>query len=244
MKHSLPLICVLALLVLLVSCVPTPQETAPEQQTVVVVEDEPIQKTVSRRSSQPAASEPGDNALTTLLSKNADAQNYYYLFDANKAGGYYVSAYGSKIKKEYSDTIRLNNEFSYNKVFLDTSTKKAIAICDKGGITCRSVWNKAQELPYEMQKIYPSPVDIARGVRSPKKIGTQVLQERETTIIDYWNGQGMKERLYVDNYYGLPLKQVILGDDGSILEEHLFTQLSVGHVTEGDVILPQKYVVE
>ena len=55
---------------------------------------------------------------------------------------------------------------------------------------------------------------------------------------------GDKEKLSVDTYYGVPLKQIIykaVDDEFVIKENNLFTIVSVGNIKNVDVTIPGDY---
>ncbi|MBI2666708.1 hypothetical protein HYX13_03795 [Candidatus Woesearchaeota archaeon] len=69
---------------------------------------------------------------------------------------------------------------------------------------------------------------------------------RSTEIIEDLNIEGKLERLSLDKFYGLPLKQVIYSsaDPKSEMEvKHTYTRLGVGQLKEKDVILPEEVTV-
>ena len=234
-------------LLLLVACLPSQEEIEPQNKNT----NQPVTLPDNSRSDIPASensaphttiSKPKMNpVMQELLHKNKFATNYYYMFDGDNAQGYEVFRRGNRIKKVYTDTIELRNGVYYNKVYIDLDGQKAIGICDKPGVTCHSLWNNAFELSFEKEKIYPTPVDIINQVQYAESVGSEVIDNRQLTIIEYTNPEGNKERLSVDNYYGLPLRQVKYDPFGNIEEKHTFTNIVMGQLHEEDVILPPQY---
>lgn len=185
---------------------------------------------------------PVPNAgIVALLEKNKDALNYRYFFDAGDADGHDVLIYRSKAKKIYTDTKHLRRDIFYDTVYLNLETRTAVATCEKSGSTCSPLWHQAYNIPYE--KLYPTPVEIAQEVNEPIELGSEVLMNRALTIIEYINAKGKRERLSLDNFYGLPSRQVIYSAAGEVEESHMFTRLSVGQVQEEEVTLPRDYIV-
>ena len=251
MKRVILLIALMLTLALLVSCLPS-QETVSQEQSS---QNNAQEQENSRRSTSPEPSETEsapriiipkprmNTVMEELVNKNKQATNYNYAFDAQDARGYEVYRIGNKIKKVYTDTVQLRNEVYYNKVYLDLDAQKAIGICDKSGITCSDIWNQAFEIDIEKENIYPSPVEIMNQVNYAESVGSENFDDRALTIIEYTNPAGNKERLSVDKYYGLPLRQVIYDADGIIKEKHTFTKIAVGQLQEEDVTLPPQYKV-
>ncbi|HLC70643.1 MAG TPA: hypothetical protein VJI32_01460 [Candidatus Nanoarchaeia archaeon] len=191
--------------------------------------------------------EPAPNAeILSLLEKNKEATNYHYMFDADNADGYEVFILGSKVKKVYTDTRHLRGDIFYNAIYLDQGTRTALGICNKPGTSCSSAWNKVYVVDYDLENIGTTPIDIVTQVHNPQKVGSEVLMNRALTIIEYINADGNRELLSLDNYYGLPSRQVIYAsdDDENIEESHTFTRLSVGEVDEEDVTLSAEYELQ
>lgn len=226
------------LIFLLVACTPQVSETIPLP--------EPSSGT-PWGSIQPRSrvQEPAPNAkIIELLEKNKDATNYHYVYDAEKGDGYEVFVLGSKAKKVYLDAKPLRGDIFYNTIYLNRETKTAVGICNKPGVTCGAIWNKAYAVDYELENIAPTPVEILDQVRNPQEAGSEVLLSRELTIIEFTNADGKKERWSVDDFYGLPSRQVIYSADAEIEESHTFIKLSVGQVQEEEVTLPEEYVMQ
>jgi len=241
MKPKIFILSLIFLILFLVSCTKEIPEAAPAP--------EPSSGT-QWGSIQPSSrvKEPAQNAeIMALLEKNKDVTNYHYVFDADNAGGYEVFILGSKIKKAYLEAKPLRGDIFYNTIYLDMETKTAIGLCNKPGVTCGAIWNKAYALDYELENVGPTPAEIIAKVRNPQEVGSEVLMNRALTIIEYVNSEGNKERLSLDNFYGLPSRQAIYSsaEDGAEIEEsHTFTRLSVGQVREEEITLPEEYVMQ
>lgn len=189
--------------------------------------------------------EPAPNAdILALLGRNKDSTNYHYMFDADNAQGYEVFILGAKVKKEYTDTRHLRGDIFYNIIYLDQDARTAFGICTKPGTSCSSAWNKVYVVDYDMENIGTTPIDIVKQVHNPQKVGSEMLMNRALTIIEYINADEKRERLSLDDYYGLPSRQVIYSADDEIEESHTFTRLSVGDVDEEDIMLSQEYVMQ
>ena len=184
-----------------------------------------------------------DPALAALLLKNKDATNLHYIFDAEKVTGYEIYLRGGKAKKIYTDTKFLRNEVYYNKVFLDWSSQQAVGICDKLGISCSSIWNKAYQVPFESEGIYATPAEVVQRVRYGREVGSEFFDDRKLKIIEFVNREEKRERLSVDPYYGLPLRQVIFAADNTMEEQHTFINLEVGQIKESEVTVPTQYAL-
>lgn len=238
MKSKLIIVATLILVLFLISCTPKIQQTIPAP--------EPSSET-QWGTIQPSSrvKEPTPNAeIIALLQRNKDATNYHYSFDADKVEGYEVFIFGSNVKKVYVDTKPLRGDVFYNTVYLNRETKTAVGICNKPGVTCGAIWNKAYVVDYESENIAPTPVEMINTARNPQEVGSEVMLNRDLTIIEFMNSDGKKERWSLDDFYGLPSRQEIYSVDDEIEESHTFIKLSVGQVREEDVTLPAEYVLQ
>lgn len=239
MKSKVLVLGIIVLVLFIISCTPEISDTTPT----------PTPVDSKWGSIQPSSrvKEPTSNAqIVALLEKNKEATNYHYVFDADKAEGYEIFLLGSKVKKVYTDTRYLRGDIFYDIIYMDKERKTAIGICNKPGTTCSGIWNNAYALEYDTQEGGPTPTDILSQVHNPQEVGSEVLMNRALTIIEYINPQERRERLSLDNYYGLPSRQVIYGSDDNedIIESHTFTKLSVGQVEDEDVTLSSEYVLQ
>ena len=216
---------IIAFLIFLTSCAPT------------------INKTTSSLSSEKATPQVIDPEITALLNKNKEVTNYNYLYDAEKTEGYAVNRVGNKIKKVYTEPLKMGSKLFFNSFYLDLEKKTVFGVCDKLGVTCTEQWNKAYPLDFFSQEIADSPQDLAQRVPATAKIvGGENVESRSTEIIEYINADEKLERLSLDKFYGLPLKQVIYSSADSksaIVVKHLYTRLAVGQLKESDVALPE-----
>lgn len=231
------LLTVLAALFLF-SCTSSTPETAPLPEPSSESQWGSIQPSSRVKESAPNAE------ILELLEKNKDATNYHYFFDAEKADGYEIFISGSKVKKVYLDAKPLRGDIFYNNIYLNLETKTAVGICNKPGVTCGAVWNKAYVLDYTTEKIGLTPVEMIPRVNNPQEIGSEVMLNRDLTILEFVNADGKKERWSVDDFYGLPSRQIIYSADDEVEESHTFTRLSVGQVQDEEVALPKEYELQ
>jgi len=86
-------------------------------------------------------------------------------------------------------------------------------------------------------------VQLINRVRYAEKAGTEVIENRQTTILEYINDEGKREQLSIDDYYGVPLQQIIYEND-EILEKRTFTKFSVGNVKDSEVTMSSSYELQ
>jgi len=236
MKKEILVILVISIF-LLSACTPAVEKVSTSEKS------SPAEKKVSSGEVPPVVLPPLDFEIAALLNKNKEATNYNYVYDAEKTQGYAVYRLGNKVKKVYSEPLKMDANIFLNTFYLDLEKKTAFGICDKLGVTCSEQWNKAYPLDFSTQETALSPLDLANAVPITAKIfGGESVDGRSTEIIEYLNAEGKLERLSLDKFYGLPIKQVIYSsaDAKSEVEvKHTYTRLAIGQLKESDVSLPE-----
>ncbi len=264
MKSKILFVASLVLVLFLVaSCGP---KTAPETTTVVQPEPTPasepteptetsdtgqveVVETVPTKPTQSYASE-----IQELLDKAEGTTNYQYFFEGLKKNpygsditfqGYWVYIKGDKIKKVYSDPLKISSDAFYNEVYLDTAEKTAQAICSKqGSLLCEDSYGKIFSLEYYNEVLPMTPLSVLEKVPySVKKVGDVTFANRQVAVWEYDQGNGFV-RLMVDKYYGLPLKYEVYtwDDDVEVLQErYTFTKPGVDKLKNADVNIPDEY---
>ena len=151
---------------------------------------------------------------------------------------------GKKIKKVYFDTVKLRSGVYYDTVYLDLTAGTARGTCTTTGVLCGPILNNAYILNFGEQEPPFTPVELLSKIGSDAAIvGTEQFTNRAAQIIEYTNAQGAKERLSIDTYYGIPLRQVKYNSAGEQQEEHTFTRIGVGNVKAADVSFPSGLTV-
>ena len=178
--------------------------------------------------------------VNALLEKSRGITNYHYFYDTPSIEGYEVTVKDNKIKKAYTTPLKLESNIYYSEVYLDSAQKTAIAICTKTSILCDEAWGKAYSLNYASQLPEMDPIALINQVKYAEEAGSEVIENRQTTILEYTNSDGRREQLSVDNYYGIPLQQIIYEND-EIIEKRTFTKFSIGNVKESEVTMPSSY---
>ncbi len=239
MKKVTLSLAVLVLALFLISCVPT----APEQPTIP-----PPKPVLTEPSTETVAEVPEQKlspAVEQLISKNRDTANYKFLLDAFDPDSYEVSVKENKVKKVYSNPVKYQGDKFYNTVYVDLTARTAVATCEKPGVLCESVWGKYMQLNFNDQQLTLTPLTVIENIGTDATIaGTENFENRAATIIEYTNDAGMTEKVSIDTYYGLPLRQEIYsqqGDEQVLQQKHTFTKQAVGSVKNADVTLSGEY---
>ena len=181
--------------------------------------------------------------VQALLDKSRGLTNYHYVFDASEVDSYEIWKKDNFIKKVYSEPVKLGKESYYNELYLDMDKGTAIGICTDAGVLCSPVWKKSFTLDYNQELPAVDPVALVEQVSYAEKVGTERVETRAATIIQE-DSTDKKVKLWLDDYYGFPLKYVrysLQGGEELILEKHTFSKVQVGQVKTADVTMPVGY---
>ncbi len=182
-----------------------------------------------------------ESEVDVLITKAKSVVSYQYAFDASKGGTYTYFISGALAKKVYVEPVKLRDLVYYNEVYLDLNQKKGIGVCTKGVSTCTSVWKQAFPVNFDLEKVEFTPQDLITHIPySAHVVGEERVDNQETSIVEFTNAQGRKERLWLDQYSGLPLKEVIYSvdtEEEKELEKHTFTRIILG-VKKSEVTFP------
>ncbi len=179
--------------------------------------------------------------VAQLLEKSQTISSYKYILDSFKGNFYTAYHLEEKVKKEYLSPIKFNKELYYDTVYLDENKKTAVGICQSKTVLCEGSFNRAFNLDYNTEKIELNPLGVIRGINHAKEVTTQTVNGRSAVILEYQNKRGQIEQLWVDDFYGFPLRQEIFSDNEEIIEKHTFSRIEVGNVKESKVTLPSKF---
>ena len=227
------IIMVAFIFLLIVSCTPAAERS-------VAVKTAPAEMPVAQPI-QPAQQMSAE--VKSLIDKTKEITNYMYFFDASEVGSYEVWRKDNLVKKVYSEPVKLGKESYYNEVYLDMDKGTAIGICTDAGVLCSPVWKKSFVLDYNRELPAVDPVTLVEQVSYAEKVGTERVETRATTIIRE-DSTDKKVKLWLDDYYGFPLREVVykvVGDQEVVLEKHTFSKVQVGQVKTADVTMPTGY---
>lgn len=162
---------------------------------------------------------------------------------------YYVFIKGNLARKVYPGPIKGQGQIYYDNVYLDDVLQTAYGVCRKTGITCSELKGKYFPLVYAEQKMEITPVGLVSKLdRYSKATGQISYANRQVTYVESELTDGKVERLYVDEFFGLPVHQeIFIMVDGKelVLEEREFSRISAGKgaVSTKDVVLPEELVL-
>jgi len=219
MKWGWLTLCIISFLVLIISCAPaqkTPKTaTAPKTESSAEAKTQAI--TTQEKPTEIAAD------VKDLLSKHkTKITSVYYKYRGPETGANFHEFYikGNKIKyKPHLELKTLDRPESYDSIFIDKVAKTAQSYCTADYCAYRG---KKENLNYD--DAYIETVFDWLSVTSAKKVGEEVIESRNT-----WKIETNKGILWVDTFYGIPLKA---DSSGKI---YRFEQLAVNSVTDANV---------
>jgi hypothetical protein len=188
---------------------------------------------------------------------NSYKYNYKSIYHDNEDGllvqekSYTAIISGNLVRKSYGNSIKFNKDFSYFDAYLDTSKKVAYGTCAKATITCTSEhYHKAYQIDYYKEELDVTPIELISKLDDDAKvIGERDYNNRKVTMVDSKRLEGNYQRLYVDNFYGLPLKQIIFiynaNNEEVVLRERYFDLIAAGpgSVKLSEVIIPSEFTI-
>lgn len=212
---SMRLFSAILILVFLVSCAPAQNpETAINPPAQPKSETKPLQKPVQSISAE----------VKELIAKHESrVSNIYYKYRGPETGANFHEFYikGDKIKyRPYRELKSLDRPESFDSIFIDKAAKTAQSYCTEAYCAYKG---KKADLNYDEAYI-PTIFDWI-DIKEGNKVGEEVIEDRAT-----WKVQTGKGILWIDTFYGIPLKA---DADGKIYK---FEQISTNSVQDTDVL--------
>ena len=211
------------LIILLFGCTQEPvaeQEVSEEP----MQEDLPLEAEIIEPPEEPLAQE-----ITALFARNSKITSYEYIYkgDSPQTITYYIK--GEKIWASYPQ-VQEYGGFEFYDVYMDS--KIATLICadvDK----CKG--KKAKEAP--LSKFVPiTPLEIISQISNGEITETTQIENRDTSVVSYTNADGNQERIWIWDYWGIPVKREITKTDSK--EVIAYDNLVVNSVKDEQVTLP------
>ena len=216
---NLPIL-VFVIAVFLISCT--------QQQVAVVQKPADIPDTETGPIEEQPQQPPEENIIPPdikeLFGKSKESVgSIYYKYRGPETGSNFHEFYikGDNIKyRPYNMAKFLEKPESYDVIFIDNSAKTAMSYCEASFCTYKG---KKQDLNYG--EAYIGTVFDWIDVKSAEKLGEEQIDSRST-----WKIQTEKGIIWVDLFYGIPLKAESNG------KTYRFEQISVNGVKQPDVV--------
>ncbi|MEK6942484.1 MAG: hypothetical protein AABX00_00275 [Nanoarchaeota archaeon] len=206
-------------LILASACATQVQVTQPAEKTVV---KDPVKPDVSVQPVFPVPKNIPSEIRELFVKAETRAESASYLYQGPETGNdisqFYVK--GDKIRHIPSRNLKsLDKPESFDSIFIDKAAKTAKSYCVDP--TCKYKGLKA-ELDYEAYYV-PTIFDWA-DFNSAEKITEEQIERRATWVVKTDKGT-----LWIDTYYGVPLK---VDADGAIYK---YQQVNFNAVKDSDV---------
>ena len=195
------------------------------QQTPTPTTQQPTDKQTTQQPAQQPTQQKQtiSTEVQELLSKHkTKVSSIRYNYRGPETGDNFHKFYikGTKIKYEpYLEIKTLDKQESYDTIFIDTAANTAQSYCVAAYCTYQGLKGN---LNYN--EAYIDTILDWLNVAQASKLGEEVIDSRST-----WKIQTEKGILWIDTFYGVPLK---VDADGDIYK---FEQLSVNSVADADV---------
>jgi hypothetical protein len=219
MKWGWPTLCIISFLVLIISCAPA--QEAPKTAAAPKTESGAEAKTQTAITKEKPA-EIAAEVKDFLAKPKTKVSSIYYKYRGPETGSNFHEFYvkGSRIKYiPYRELKSLDNPESYDSVFIDKTAGTAQSYCTE--LYCAYKGKKA-DLNYG--GAYIKTIFDWIDIESADKVGEEVIDDRST-----WKVQTDKGILWIDTFYGIPLK----AESGG--KTYKFEQISVNSVKDSDV---------
>lgn len=177
--------------------------------------------------------------IKELLTRHTSIKSFGTNVDDGTLNAYSIKVHGSKIRKEIIVQPMYDNNTVIDTVYLDRAAKTAYGACFDGFICPKGRQNLAFPADFYKEDVL-SPTDIIPKSGLVQQVGKEQIDGRPTIIIEYNNSDTNRERLWLDAYSGIPMRQRIYSDERTSLE-HTFTRLAVNAYSEEDVSVPATF---
>lgn len=215
MKVFMKFFSAILILAFLASCAPAQNPETPINPTAQPKADT---KTAQEKPVQSISAE-----VKELIAKHESrVSNVYYKYRGPETGSNFHEFYikGDKVKyRPYRELKSLDQPESFDSIFIDKAAKTAQSYCTEAYCAYKG---KKADLNYDEAYI-PTIFDWI-DVNEAKKVGEEVVDDRAT-----WKVQTDKGILWIDTFYGIPLKADASG------KIYRFEQISANSVQDSDV---------
>ena len=216
---------VLVMLFLVVGCVPKPAETQNQNEQTAPPAEQPA------APEQPAPKPELSQDIKDILAKTSKVKSFSYIYSENLAGtaSYYVM--GDKLKISYGPK-QIYNSFNYYDIYIDRLDKKEYLVCNKDSECKGKLGTNITYGTFGKE----TPLDIANKIDNGQITERTQIDNKNTAIVFYTNSNGEEERVWLWDFYGLPLKREIQRNGKTLTI--LYDKLDVNLVEAPDVTLP------
>ena len=233
LKNIFGLITLLIIIFLIIGC--TPKQTTDNE--IVVKKENKKVRTIDKSKLTPGQVTTPKNLteFQELLKRStAITSMQYNLSDSSLSNNYYFMVKGRYVKVILPKTKQKSTGEIYNTVYLDRKTKTALTRC--GYEICKNPRDlKLEETKYDLW-YRKSPIEEMYLFTNATYLRDEMIGKSYAKVFD-GKYQGNTARIWVQEYYGFPLKIEYL-DSSNIKQKIEFNQLKVNNVRFFDVEIP------
>jgi len=201
------------------------------------IPSEPKQEVVQQPVEQPKpVVKEIDVDIQKLFDKAKTMTNYEYDYTAPKNGFVArVSVLNNNLKILFTKGPQVYLGYKYDTVYFDTVKKSAVAMCTTLG-DCENMTAAKQE---DYNRVYvKTPLELIDEVVYAKLTGEEMMDNRNSKVVDYKLSDGETGRMWIDIFYGVPLKRLFTMDGEQVSATYFsFSKDSAKAV---EVVVPAK----
>ncbi|MEK6874665.1 MAG: hypothetical protein AABX52_02855 [Nanoarchaeota archaeon] len=176
------------------------------------------------------------NRTITLADQKIKSYEFYYSPPPDNLARdrYYIKGNRIRIFK-YATNVVQHRDY-YDNVYIDTTTKTAIGLCQSQDARCKD-HNKRFNLSYETAMI-KLPYQWLKEITTGNISGSESLFDRTTKKIMYTKN-GIQYSQWIDEYSGLPLR-ILVEEPNKSAYKYEFKDLAINSVLDEQMILPNE----
>ncbi|MFC1752936.1 hypothetical protein ACFL96_06020 [Thermoproteota archaeon] len=199
------------------------QPSAPSTSEPVVAAPEP------EPEPEPEPAQANAKDVTSLLEKHTKVKSISYMYqdpdNYPEFHEYFVK--GDEVAILYTVLDQDNPVGKIDSIYMNTGTKKAVAYCERASNLACPDNNKEHPLTYSMYEKM-TPIQWIEKVGYAENKGREQLDQRNVMVLAT-TIDGKDTTMWVDDYYGTPLK---IEHDG---DEYVFQDMAFNAVEETDL---------
>jgi hypothetical protein len=176
-------------------------------------------------------------AFQDFVDKVKTYTNYQYMYTGpDSAYSMEVKVLGPKVRYHFKDhTVKYQLSEYYDTVLVDNEQMVAYQYCEDKQQCDLENLEFVRQVTYESRKI-PSLNDVMDSIVKTTTLGSEMMMNKQSTKMLYTDKDGVTGTLWVDEYYGTPLKkEYMVGEDKKV---EVFATFIKGGVTEAMVNVP------
>lgn len=196
------------------------------------VEPEPEPEPEVEVQPEPEPEPEMSDELKEILANNEKVTSFEYRYSGpgEKQITYHVK--GNLMRGSYASK-REYEKFIYYRIYLNLKDETAYLVCDDID-ECKV--KKALTANYDEFAPPDTPLDVVRKIQYAEITERTQLDNKNTAVVSYVNEDGNQEKMWIWEYWGMPLKREV--SVGGTKDTYEYDGLVINSVTDGDVTMP------